>query len=865
MALPYKKSSYLLLSLLLLPLSGFADTTGITHFFTPPPSDLSLIIISSIFGTVGGVIHGGGGQLVGQIMGIFCSGIVIAVGAVFGYNLFKLVLHTAQEGEMMAGKGKQLGLVILRSVFGLSLAIPSAATGYCMAQTIVMWLVVQGIGFADQGWGKIVDYLSQGGNIYQISQSGPQDVQAMQALVPSFMTILQAEVCTDMLASGLSQTAASNNAVNSQVSSALGIAPTNLTPSNTAPAGFAVNDNGGSANFGTKNTKYPGDHSGNPFNKECGSVSWNTAGKGFGAQSPQAFMQRMTMGSQSLTKNGPTNQSIMMNAAMTQVILDMSPLARQIAQANLTANSTPTVINQLTSNIGSSIGTSVFDFANLIAPLRTVAVSDANKAIYQALQATKTQGWIVAGAYYPMMGKLSQAGQAALALFQPQKPVLGALAQGTDTSISGLSAAQKAGIKNTVSYVGTYSSSATTYVAQNNAVSMQQAMQGGMPQAGPNVGGLFGKMVNGTVSGSNALTGFFHGGGGVGNSGGENGQTFSGLLSDSNLNQSATAIGLSAAGTGPIGWVTIPPMLIIAVQVAEGFRDAITQDPNSQEDPIIKLQSFGFHMIDMAFGFLIAAYTAIFLVAFPLSFWPSANPAGGLGVSSAMETPLITMFFMALCGTGITLAVYVPLIVFVVWFSAVLGWIGQAFQAMVGAPLVALRLTSAEGEGFLGGAVEGVMMILGVTLTPFLLVIGFAGALIVIKQVIILLNYLFSLFAFSSFGSYTSTFAWIIAGVPAIIVVYLTFLITSIQYVATKFIAELPGEAMRHLHTAMSGHRAAEQMLGKVEQTTGTAGGELGKYAGGKFKSEGAGYAEKLGKAGEGAAAGKGEGGAKGP
>ncbi len=169
------------LGLFLLPLTGFADS-GLPNFFTPPPTDISVIILSSIFGTVGGVLHGNGSQLIGQVMGVFCNGIVIAIGAVFSYNIFKLVLHSAQEGEMMVGKGKQLGITILRSVIGVSIAVPSSATGYCMAQTIIMWLVVQGVGFADQGWNKVVDYLSQGGNLYQVTQSSSADLGAMQGM-----------------------------------------------------------------------------------------------------------------------------------------------------------------------------------------------------------------------------------------------------------------------------------------------------------------------------------------------------------------------------------------------------------------------------------------------------------------------------------------------------------------------------------------------------------------------------------------------------------------------------------------------------------------------------------------------------------
>ncbi len=150
----------------------------------------------------------------------------------------------------------------------------------------------------------------------------------------------------------------------------------------------------------------------------------------------------------------------------------------------------------------------------------------------------------------------------------------------------------------------------------------------------------------------------------------------------------------------------------------------------------------------------------------------------------------------------------------------------------------------------MGGAVEGIMMVASVFLTPFLLVAGFTGALIVIKYALVLLNYLFSLFSSTSLVPYKSNYGWIIFGVPSIILVYMTFVVTTIQYIATKFIAELPGEAMRHLHTAMTGHKAADQMGQRIEQGTQTAGGEAGKYASGKFRAEGGQFAgERLDRA----------------
>ncbi len=50
----------------------------------------------------------------------------------------------------------------IRSTLGLALLIPKAS-GYCLMQIFVMWVVVQGVGAADKIWEAALGYLNRGG------------------------------------------------------------------------------------------------------------------------------------------------------------------------------------------------------------------------------------------------------------------------------------------------------------------------------------------------------------------------------------------------------------------------------------------------------------------------------------------------------------------------------------------------------------------------------------------------------------------------------------------------------------------------------------------------------------------------------
>ncbi|MGQ3889897.1 type IVB secretion system protein DotA [Legionella sp. CNM-1927-20] len=176
--------------------SSFNNPTGIS--FTPPPGDVSVVFLGNLFGVVDGVIHGTGSQILGSIFLVFNSAVLALGGIITMYTLLVSTINTAHEGKMLGQKWSSIW-VPTRTTLGLALLIPKAS-GYCLMQIFVMWIVVQGIGAADKVWSAALSYITRGGVIVQPQQSPVVHVTGNSvennALKPSAVPIGAAKVLT---------------------------------------------------------------------------------------------------------------------------------------------------------------------------------------------------------------------------------------------------------------------------------------------------------------------------------------------------------------------------------------------------------------------------------------------------------------------------------------------------------------------------------------------------------------------------------------------------------------------------------------------------------------------------------------------
>jgi len=162
-------------------------------------------------------------------------------------------------------------------------------------------------------------------------------------------------------------------------------------------------------------------------------------------------------------------------------------------------------------------------------------------------------------------------------------------------------------------------------------------------------------------------------------------------------------------------------------------------------DPLAGLTSYGLQMMRGGVaGFNLAMIGA--LASGLLSVHATVLGTGiafpGMGGAVIAATLPITMavsgFYYA---QGALLSVYLPLIPFIIFLIAGIGWLMAVVESMVAAPLVAIGLIWPDAQPHvLGRAEPGIMMILNLFLRPSLIILGFIASLIVVFAGLSLLN-----------------------------------------------------------------------------------------------------------------------------
>jgi defect in organelle trafficking protein DotA len=162
--------------------------------------------------------------------------------------------------------------------------------------------------------------------------------------------------------------------------------------------------------------------------------------------------------------------------------------------------------------------------------------------------------------------------------------------------------------------------------------------------------------------------------------------------------------------------ILIKPLINIAWPMLEY---ALEQLNNQSLNPIVNLGNMGVTLINyimVLFMVMLAGFLA------SLIFPPSAILV--LTIVGACF-PLIASFFALFISIGFICAYYVPLLPYMIFTFGTLGWFMAVIEAMVAGPIVALGVMTPEGEGMLGKAEQGMMILVNVFLRPSMMIIGF--------------------------------------------------------------------------------------------------------------------------------------------
>lgn len=200
----------------LLPQLAWAASEGVNlGTISPPVGDLSVILLGKIFGTVGGGLETAGPTIFGQMFYVFNSGILIVIGFILIYTTFKSVMEVA-HGDTGQMSRKFTWWQVARVVLGAGAVVPQA-TGYSVINTIVIWVVIQGVGLADAVWTQAVNYLSRGGSLYISSSSSSSATQKFIDSQLVFSTTQANTVAGNCEQSGKAGCMTAANVLNSQV------------------------------------------------------------------------------------------------------------------------------------------------------------------------------------------------------------------------------------------------------------------------------------------------------------------------------------------------------------------------------------------------------------------------------------------------------------------------------------------------------------------------------------------------------------------------------------------------------------------------------------------------------------------------
>lgn len=161
---------------------------------------------------------------------------------------------------------------------------------------------------------------------------------------------------------------------------------------------------------------------------------------------------------------------------------------------------------------------------------------------------------------------------------------------------------------------------------------------------------------------------------------------------------------------------------------------------------------------------------------------------------------------------GATLAIYIPLIPYLIFTIAVVGWLLLVIEAIVAAPILAISFMLPSGDE-LGKVVQGLLLLFNILLRPVLMLFGFILATRLYQAVVKLIN--FGMLAnFNLLDTHDSLFAWV-----AVLTLYATFVIAlsnkcfSLIYALPDKILRWMGSAPEHTDTSQELHHAKSTML----------------------------------------------------
>ncbi len=779
------------------------------NLFDPSPTDESMKLLSLIFGPDVGSIYLGNlssnNTAIAGMMQKFNLIIVAMATSVLGYVGVVSTIHTAHEGSVL-GKSWSALWVPIRSIAGIGLLVPLPATGYCLIQVGVMWLIVQSIGAADMIWTQAMQSLTNG--IGMSTAINPGDTARLKIPAEQLtQSILDAQICMQLFNKQANDTSLVNNpiagltakAYSVQSPSSAFLLPQQSTTTQTNATGAKAT---GTMYFGV-----PGD----PLRSSvCGSIA--ITGEADKSEYPTSSSGTVNYTGSDFIQSAQLIYDSKLQA-INQMLGIMYPLAvgyitsdfNSYPPPSSTNSGSPTpaglYINAVNAYTGSLSKAAVPGFPTSQSGTITGAAIQNNSSTTQAaLQAAEENGWIVAGSYYFVINQTMFSKLFASAF---QDLSLGAIQNVPDC----------------------------------NSNCQQKVYTGNEPDFTdvPPDTSINGFITNSSIYNSLLSMGFTQ----------DNVHLLSMYLawgSQYLLQDSKTTMPTTAFGTA-----NSPQMQQTFASVSNLDNDSLSaltnafQTINNGGDALLTLSNVGFVLMALSeatwaatlvtpLTFSIISSICSSIIGWLLAFF-GAGPRG-LKIGSEicgeglMEMLLgLVSYVSGLAATvwtfGAMLAIYMPLIPFMIFSFTALGWFLMVLEAMIAAPIMALGLIIPAGDE-LGKVKHSLEILANILFRPTLMIFGFLIAGRVFTAVITLVNF--------SVGSvFTSINIQTMFSLMVVLGVYTTFLL-SMANLSFSIIYALPDKFFRWI--GGKGEHTDVSALSEVKDAVKSAASQTSKDVG---------------------------------
>lgn len=783
-----------LLSLLLLL---FIVPQVIAGPFDPPPTDQSVNVLGIIFGSNVGTIPLGGSPnpVVSDLMEKF-NFIIVVVGLfVVSYVGILSVINTANEGSAM-GKKWSAVWVPMRSIAGLALLVPAPASGYSMIQVTVMWIILQGIGAADALWEIALNGLASGASVSGGTQVDPSLYATGETLAKK---ILNAQICMETLRKqSLSQENQDTNtwlAQNGQQINEFAELQTDMPVFVTSSAATANSpairqagpdtacsapddDPKNAVQYAEMSGKlYFGISNGSDSEKKiCGAIDiiGSVCSLEFKQVSDQApsqnemidaateiyFTKILAVGNMLTSLNGLTDGFISGDFIQPVSSKDINTKIPPDGYIDAAATQYQNILSGLTILPAGGAG-----FANNI-----------SEEMKKQIQEGKENGWISAGSFYFIFNKTSigkifkSASSKSKDIIKDNDSIPSCTQPGCNTGFPSDSTSKIPSIANLASLV--------SLQPDLDILAYNLAMGNAYATSAKQTGSIF----NAPGSGG------------------------------SSINEAVSTVGS------------------LNSSAIKSMTDMLNTN-DSASDPLFGISQFGATLMRIVedtsitvMGYVLTV-SALTVLGDQLSAYGFSLPFPRLGSAAKQAaTVMLAVFaiflpvFAFMWSFGALLAVYCPLIPFMIFMMTAVGWFLTVIEAIIAAPIVALGFVLPSGDDL--GKVEHALSILAnIFLRPMLMLIGFILAGRVFKAVVMFVNF--------GMGSVFNTINVSTVFSTIVIMGVYTMFIISIANTSFSLIYALPDKILRWI--GGSPEQTDTSAMGEAKGAAQSVGSEVGR------------------------------------